>query len=76
MLKEDKENVFNGKQKDNVREETSAVSGTMKKSVQNRHQKPLHPLNHKNKVEARREERASESGVHPGSSLDSSANTI
>ena len=39
VLKEDKENAFNGKQKDSVREETSVVSGTMKTSVQNRHQK-------------------------------------
>ena len=56
VLKEDKEFSINGKQKDSVREETSAVSGTMKISVQNRHQKPLHPLNHQNKeVEVRRE---------------------
>ena len=42
VLKEDKENAINGKQKDSVREETSVVSGTTKVSVQNRYQKPLH----------------------------------
>ena len=41
-LKEDTENTINGKQKDGVREETSVVSGTMKISMRNRHQKPLH----------------------------------
>ena len=46
MLKEDKEFAGNGKQKSSVREETSVVSGTMKISVQNRHQKLLHPLSH------------------------------
>ena len=30
VLKEDKENAINGKQKDSAREETSVVSGTMK----------------------------------------------
>ena len=49
MLKEDKENANNGKQKDSVREETSVVSDTMWISVQNRHQKPLHPRNHQHK---------------------------
>ena len=58
MLKEGTENAFNGKQKDSVREETSVVSGTMKISVQNRHQKPLHflKLQHK-EAEARREKK-------------------
>ena len=42
VLKEDKENVINGKQKDSVREETSVVSRMMKTSVQIRHQKTLH----------------------------------
>ena len=49
VLKEDQENAVNGKQKDSVREETSVVSGTMRISVQNRHQKPIHPLNHRQK---------------------------
>ena len=65
MLKEDKEFAISGKQKGSVREETSAVSGTMKITVQNRHQEKLHLLNHQHKeVEVRREKRASESGVH------------
>ena len=56
------------------REETSVVSGTMKTSVQNRHQKPLHPLNHQHKeVEVHRGKRTSVAGVHLGSSLDSRA---
>ena len=49
VLKEDKENAINAKQKDSDREETSVVSGTMKISVQNRLQKSLHPLNHQHK---------------------------
>ena len=60
VLKEDKENAINGKQKDSVREETSVVSGTMKISVQNRRQKPLHPLNQHKEVEVHRRERTSE----------------
>ena len=61
---------------DSVREETSVVSGTMKMNVQNRHQKPLHPLTHQHKeVEERRGKRASEARVHLGSSLDSRAKT-
>ena len=41
--------------KGSVREETSAVSGTTGMSVQNRHQKPLHPPSHQQKeVEVRR----------------------
>ena len=72
VLKEDKENAINGRPKDSVREETSVVSGAMKISVQNRHQKPLHPLNHQHKeVEVRRRKRTSEAGIHMGSSLDS-----
>ena len=42
------QSAINGKQKDSVREETSVVSGTMKMSVQSRHQKPFHLLNHQN----------------------------
>ena len=45
VLSEDKENAIPGKQEeDSFREETSVVSGTVKISVQNCHQKPLHPL--------------------------------
>ena len=39
VLKEDKEFATSGKQKDSVREETNAVSGTTGMSVQNRHGK-------------------------------------
>ena len=46
VLEEDKEYAINGKHKDSIREETSVVSCTMKISVQNRHQRRLHPLNH------------------------------
>ena len=51
------------------------VSGTRKMSVQNRHPSPLHPLSHQHTemVEVRRGRRASEAGVHLGSSLDSRA---
>ena len=76
MLKEDKENAISGKQKDSVREGTSVVSGTMKTSVQNRHQRPLHPLSHQHKeVEVRRGRRATEAGVHLGRPIDSRAKT-
>ena len=74
VLKEDKENAINGEQKDSVRQETSVVSGTMKISVQNRHQKQLQHLNHQHKeVEVRRGDGTSEAGVHLGSSFDSRA---
>ena len=74
VLKEDKEFAGNGKQMGSVREETSVVSGTMRISVQNRHQQPFHPLSLKiGEEEVRREERASEAGVHLGSSIDSRA---
>ena len=44
------------KQKGSVREETNAVSGMTVMSVEDRHQKPLHPLSHQHKeVEVRRE---------------------
>ena len=61
VVKEDKENAINESKKDSVREETSAVSGTMKISEQSRHQKPLHPPNHQHKeVEVHRGKRTSE----------------
>ena len=63
--------------KSSVREETTAVSGTTVISVQNRHQKPLHPLTHQHQeVEVRRGKRTSEVGVHLGSSLDSCADHL
>ena len=59
VLKEDKEFAISGKQQGSVREETSAVSGTMKITVQNRHQEKLHLLNHQHKeVEVRREKKS------------------
>ena len=70
----DKEFAIIGKQKGSVREETSVVSGTTEMSVQNRHQKPLHPLSHQHKeVDVHRGKRTSEAGAHQGSSLDSRA---
>ena len=49
------------RKKDSAREETRAVSGTMRISVQNRHQKPLDHLNHQHKeVEMRPGKRTSE----------------
>ena len=66
--------VVTNRRKDSVREETSVGSGTMKISAQNRHQKPLHPLNRQHKeVEVHRGNRTSEARVHLGSSLDSRA---
>ena len=62
--------------KDSVREETSAVSGTMKISVQNRNQKPLHLLNHRHKeVEVHRGKITSAAGAHLGSPIDNRAET-
>ena len=61
MLKEDQEKAISGTQKDSAREETSAVSGTMRISVQNRRYKPFHHLNHQHKeVEVRPGKRTSE----------------
>ena len=75
-LKDEKEFAFSGKQKGSVREETNGVSGTKVMNVQNRHQKPLHPLNHQyQEVEVRREKGASEAGVRLGRPIDSRAET-
>ena len=41
--------VISRKQKGSVREETNAVSSMTVLSVQNRHQRPLHPLTHQHK---------------------------
>ena len=55
-LREEREFAISGKQKVSVREETNAVSGTRVMIVQNRHQKPLHPLSHQHQeVEVRRQ---------------------
>ena len=76
VLKEEKEFAIRGKQNGSVREETNAVSGTTVMNVQNRHRKPLHPLNHQHKeVEVRRGKTTSEARVHLGCSLDSRAKT-
>ena len=75
-LKEEKEFAISGKQEGSVREETNAVSGTTVMSVQNRQQKPLHPLSHQHQeVEVRREEGSTEAGVHLGKPIDSRAKT-
>ena len=58
VLKEDKENAINGKQKDSVREETNVVSGTMNDQRAKPTPKPLHFLNHHHReVEVRRGKR-------------------
>ena len=74
-LTEVKECAISGQRKGSDREETNAVSGTKVRNMQNRHQNPLLPLNHRQKrmVEILREERASEAGVHLGSQLDNRA---
>ena len=75
-LKQEKEFAISGKQKDSVREETNAVSGTTVMSVQNRHQKPLLPLTHQQQeVEVRQEEGASEARVRLGRPIYSRART-
>ena len=76
VLKEEKEFAISGNQKGSVREETNAVSDTTLMIVQNRHQKPLHPLSHQHKeVEVRRENGPSEVRVHLGSPIDSHTKT-
>ena len=49
VLKEEKVCPTSGKKKANVRKEIIAVSGTMKISVQIRHQNPLRPVNCRHK---------------------------
>ena len=76
VLKGDKEFAINGKQKNSEGEETNAVSSTTVMSVQNRHQKPLHPLSHQHQeAEVRREKGTSEAGVRLRNSIDSRAET-
>ena len=67
MLKEDKENTINGKQKDSVREEIVVDSNTMRISAQNRHHKSApssEPLAQKDGRSASR--RKSLRGLSPG----------
>ena len=60
------------KQKVSVREETNAVSDTRVMIVQNRHQKPLHPLSHQHKdVEVHRGKGASVAEASLGSPTNS-----
>ena len=67
-----KELAISGKQKVSVREETNAVSDTRVMIVEDRHQKPLHPLSHQHKeLEVRREKGASETEASLGSPTDS-----
>ena len=76
VLKGDKVFAISGKHKDSVREETNVFAGTTVTIVQNRHQKPFHPLSHQNQeVEVRREKGTSEARVRLGSSIDSRAET-
>ena len=70
MLKEDKEFAINGKQKGSVREETSVVSGTTGIRVQNRHQKPLHPLSHQHEEGEVRREKKNLRGRSPSGKFD------
>ena len=64
------------KDKGSVRRETNAVSDTRVTIVQNRHQKPLHPLSHKHQEEeVRREKETPEATARLVSSIDSRANT-
>ena len=72
VLKEDKENAINGKQKNSVCDETDVVSDTMERNGNHRLQNPLHPPFHQHKeVEVRREKGASEAGVPLGRPIDS-----
>ena len=76
-LKEEKVFAISGKHKDSVREETNVISGTRVTIVQNRHQKPFHPLSHQNQeVEVRREKGTSEAEASLGSSIDSRAERL
>ena len=62
--------------KGSVRRRTNAVSGMRVMSVQNRHEKPIHPLNHQHKeVEVRAGKGTSEAQVHLGRPIDSRAKT-
>ena len=64
------------KEKGSVRRETNVVSGMRVVIVQNRHQKPLHPLSHQHQgVEVRREKETSEARARLLNSIDSRGNT-
>ena len=77
-LKEEEVFVTSGEKKGTVRREANVVSGMRVMIVQNRHQKPSHPLSHqlpKHQVEVRREKDTSEVEASLGSSIDSRVNT-
>ena len=77
-LKEETVFVTIGKKKCRARRETHVVSGMRAMIVQNRHQKPRHPLSHqllKHEVEVRREKETSEAEASLGCSIDSRVNT-
>ena len=65
MLREYQENAGNGQENDSVLKVIVVVSSTMRISVQNRHQCPLLPLNHRQKkmVNTIREEGVLEAAV-------------
>ena len=77
-LKEEEAFVTSGKKQGSVRRRINAVSGMRVMIVQNRHQKPRHPLSHqhqKHEFVARREKETSEAEASLGSSIDSRVNT-
>ena len=65
--------VTSGKKKGSVRRETNVVSGMRVTMVQNRHQKPRHPLGHQ--LQKHEVEVTSEAEASLGSSIDSRAKT-
>ena len=69
MLKRDKEFAVIGMPNGSVRKETNAVSGTTVMSVQNQHQKPLHPLSHQQRGRS-----ASRKGILRGRSPSGKSN--
>ena len=74
-LSEEKRFAVSGKQKVSVRK-TNAVFDTRIMIVQNRHQKPFHPLSHQHQeVDVRREKGASEAEASLGSPTDNRAKT-
>ena len=74
VLEEDKVFPISGKHKVSVQKDTNAVSGTRVTIVQNRHQKPFHPLSQQHlEVEVHREKGASEAEASLGSPTDSRA---
>ena len=78
VLKEEKVFVTSGKKKGSVRRETNVLSGIRVTTVQNRNQRPHHPLSHnlqKHEVEVCPEKETPEGEASLRSLTDSSANT-